>query len=666
MNGIPILADLIILFAAAVLIIVVSQRLRLHPVLGLLLAGIAIGPSGLALISEPGDVRTLAGIGVVALLFTIGLEFSGARLRRIWRPFLIGGSSQALGTIAIVLAVSVAVGFEAERSLFFGFLIALSSTAIVLGIYGDRNEIDAPHGRFVLGILLFQDFLVVPMIMLIPLLGGSEHPGITPLLLRFGFGLLVLAVVFGAGRYLLPPLLHILVRTRVREVLVLGVLVAALGMALLTESLHFSLALGAFLAGILISESEYSHQVIAEVAPFRDVFASVFFVSIGMLLNLRFFAGHAGTVVLLAVGIIGLKLLLVSGIVRLMRYPIRTAVSAGAALAQIGEFSFVLATVGLQTKLIDGDLYQLFLATAILTMMVTPLSIASAPSLVSLLERLGGSQRPREKEMEEEETARHVIIIGFGVTGSNLAHVLREVKIPYRVVELDGDIVRACRKSGEPIFFGDATRREILELAGIERAAVVVVGISDAMATERIVRFARDLNPSIHIVVRTPRLADIERIDRLGADDVLAEEFETSIEIFTRVLERFHIPRNIIQAQRQVLRADAYEIFRRSEPQSGISRTVAEILGSGLTDIFRVEHESHAAERTLEELNLRRATGASIIAVVRDQQAWPGPPANLSLKPNDFVVVVGGHAEIDAAFRFLASGPELDDDRSSG
>ncbi|HUO84257.1 MAG TPA: cation:proton antiporter [Thermoanaerobaculia bacterium] len=657
MHGVPLLQDLVVLLAAAVVIIVIGQRFRLHPVVGLLLAGILIGPSGLGLISEMAQVRLLAEIGVVSLLFTIGLEFSLERVRQIWRPFFVGGSQQALWTLLLSITVSLALGFSLQRAFFFGFLIVLSSTAIVLRLYGERNELGSPHGRLVLGTLLFQDFLVVPMIILTPMLAGVVAFSGRAVLIRFGGGILIVAAVFALAWYVMPRLLAVLVRARVREVLILGALLAGLGMSVLTESLQFSLALGAFLAGLIISESEYSHQVVADVLPFRDVFASIFFVSIGMLLNLEFFFDRIGTVFTFAAALVIGKFLITGLIVFFMRYPIRTAVMVGAGLAQIGEFSFVVANLGLKHGLLDPSLYQMFLSASVLTMMATPLLVAVAPRVAPIIETWipygvrGSSDKPEGHALE-----RHVIIVGWGVNGRNLARVLREVHIGYRIIELDGDLVRKARRQGEPIIFGDAARKEILELAGIHQANSIVFGISDPLAVRRAVRFARDLNSQIHIIVRTRMLAEIDEIYALGATDVFAEEFETSIEIFTRVLERYHVPRNIIQAQREVLRSEKYEVFREPGSRPGISESVLQILTGGITDIFRIADDSFAAGKTLQELDVRKVTGASVIAVVRDQSSHPSPSADFRLQPHDFVVLVGAHQEMDRAFTWLGSG----------
>jgi len=659
MEGIPILEDLVVILATAIVVILLSHRVRVPPLIGLLLTGVLIGPSGLALVSEHEKVAVLAEIGVVALLFSIGLEFSLDRLRQIRRAFFVGGGAQSALTISITVAAASAIGFGVSRSLFIGFLVTLSSTAIVLKLMGDRNDLDSPHGRMVLGILLFQDFMVVPMIVITPVLGGATG---TPsaIAVRFAIGVAAVAVVFVTARYLMPRLLRLLVQTGIRELFVLGSVFACLGMALVTESFHFSLALGAFIAGLIISESEYSHQVVADILPFRDVFNSIFFISIGMLLRLDFLFGNLASVLGGAAGLILFKGFVIFAIVRLMKYPMRTALLTGGALAQVGEFSFVVANVGMQYALLSDLLYQIFIAAAVTTMMATPL-------LVLLTSRLSEQLADRDESgrgTEPSARQRHVIIAGFGVNGKNLARVLRDVHIAYVVVELDGTKIEDASSSEEPMIFGDVTRRDVLDRCDVRSAAAIVLAISDPIAVRHSVSLARQMNPNLFILVRTRHVSEIDALVDRGADHVLAEEFETSIEILTQVLRRYHIPTNVIQAQRRVLRGDHYQVLREPAFAPGVSESVLRILAEGGTDVFFVRDESACVGRTVGEASVRERTGATIIAIVRSGVANTNPESDLTFESGDFVVLMGGHVELDEAYRILAVGDEttIDDD----
>ena len=652
------LAQTVILLGSAVAVLLVASRLRLPPLVALLVTGMLIGPSGLGWVSDVEQVEVFAEIGVVLLLFAIGLELSLTQLRELRRPFFLGGGVQAGLTIALVAAGAFAFGIPPNRAAFLGFAIALSSTAIVLKLYDDRREIEAPHGRASLGILLFQDFLIVPMIVLTPVLAGTAAASPGQLVLRFGGALAGVAAVVGSARYLVPKLFDRIAGTRVRETFVLASLLACLALAWLTHSLGFSLALGAFLAGLIVSETEYSHQVVADVAPFRELFASLFFISIGMLVDLRIAAVHLPAVLGLAAAVVAGKALVTGTAVAALGLPSRTRILTALGLAQVGEFSFVLMEVGRRNGLLVGEPYQILLSAAVLTMLATPLLVAGAPAVADAWTR----RRAKAAPPGGEETAApgglarprdHVIVVGFGVSGRLLARVLKEAHIRYVVLELNSATVRQARREGEPILFGDASRREILHAAGLEAARMVVFVISDLRALARSVHLARGLNPTVEILVRTRRIDEIEALRALGADDVVAEEFETAIEIFTRVLERYHVPRNVVRAQTRLLRGESYRMLRSRSFDAGVSEAVLDALEAGTTDIFRIEPGSPVAGRSLRELDLRRRTGATVLAVVRGERSTPNPAPDTALETGDDLVLVGSHQEIDRAFDLL-------------
>ena len=616
------------------------------------------GASGFAVFPDPESVELFAEIGVVFLLFAIGLEFSLERLQEIRRAFFLGGSVQSGLTIALVAGVALLFGVPPLAAVFFGFVAALSSTAVVLKLYDERREMESPQGRTVLGILLFQDFLIVPMIVLTPVLAGAVAASPAEITLRFGGGVLVVGVVFVVARYLMPKLLYRLVRTRIREVFVLGALLVCLGMAYFTEQLGFSLALGAFIAGIIVSESEYSHQVVADMAPFRDVFTSVFFVSIGMLVDLDAALRSWKQVLGIFLLVLAVKAATGGVAAAALRLPPRVVAIVGLGLAQIGEFSFVLLTVGRGHGLVDTETYQVGVAVAVLSMLVTPAMVAAAPAIGQRLPRgFGfGTGTGLEREAPGKPLANHVIVVGYGHAGRTLARVLREAHIPYVVVELNGDTVRRARQAGESILYGDSTRREILEHAGIASAAMVVFVISDPVALARSIAFARQLNPDARILVRTRAVAQIEALHAQGADEVIAEEFESAIEIFTRVLERYHVPRNVIRAQTRVLRGEGYHMLRAPSRSAGATAAVLRALEAGTTALHRLEPESPAAGRGLKQLDLRRLTGATVIAVVRGEESYTNPGPELTLEVGDVLVLVGSHAQLEAAMALLEAG----------
>ena len=538
-----VLAEFVIVLAASVVIIFLSHKLRLPSVVGFLLTGVLIGPGGLSLIKNTGTVDVMAEIGVVMLLFTIGLEFEPARLKRIQRDFWAGGGLQVSLTVSATVIVLLLLRLPLREAFFYGFLVSLSSTAVVLKILGDRGETDSPQGRISLGILIFQDVAIVPMIALVPVLADAGGVSVGAIALRFGLSAAAIAAAFVLARKLMPPILHLVVKTRIREVFLIATLFLCLGMALLTSSLGLSLALGAFLAGVLLAESEYSHQVVSDVLPFKDVFNSLFFISVGMLLDVGAVTAFLPAVLGLVAGIIVLKASIVVLTAGLLGYGSRIAVLTGLALAQVGEFSFVLAGVGRANGFLKGDIFQAFIASSILTILATPLLIHASPALA---ER--GARKLRWKKRGGEAGAKsgrdlegHVIIAGFGLNGRNLAHVLKESGIGYVILELNPVTVRAAAAEGEPIIFGDVSSPTILAEACVEKARGIVFAISDPAMTRRGVKAVKAINPAIFVIVRTRYAAETDDLLGLGADDVIPEEFETSIEIFTRVLER--VPR---------------------------------------------------------------------------------------------------------------------------
>ncbi|NNE43683.1 MAG: hypothetical protein HKN12_05720, partial [Gemmatimonadetes bacterium] len=594
------LLDLVIILGAAVAVLFLSHRLKLSSVVGLLLTGMLIGPSGLGLIGRE-SVEAYAELGVVLLLFTVGLEVSLVRLRKQWRPFLLGGGAQVTLTVAATTGIAVAFDVPFRTALFLGFLAALSSTAIVLKMYTDRRELRAAQGTVSTGILLFQDFCLPPLIFLVPVLAGAGEASASVVIGRVSLGLFIVGVAFVGARTVMPRVLEHIAGTRVRELFLLGSLALCLAMGIVTARLGFSLALGAFLAGLIISESEYGHQIVVEVLPLRDVFNSLFFVSVGMLFDLGALGTHGHLILGVGVAAVVIKALIAAAVTGWLGYTSRVALIVGLSLAQMGEFSLVLAGVGREAGLLTDGVFQIFLGSAILTMLVTPLLIDLAPRMAGHAPSLPVPRPLRRTRLspgsvEEEATLdRHVIVIGYGLNGSNLSRVLSSTGIPFVVVELNGSAVREGQKRGHPVVFGDATRSDILTHCRITHALMLVIGIADLPAARRIVRVAREMNPDIHILVRTVEVGHVEEFFALGANEVIPEEFETSVEIFSRVLERYHVPRNIVRAQRAMIRDEGYRMFRAVPSAARIaSERVAEILETALTETFLVPEGSPA------------------------------------------------------------------------
>ncbi len=572
------LRDLVVLFGASIVVVYGFNRLRLPAVVGFLVAGALLGPYGLDVVDDVARVEVFAEVGVVLLLFTIGVEFSLGQLRSL-RTVAGAGLLQIGSAIVLSALAAIAFGLPLNQGVFWGFLAAMSSTAVVLKMVTERGETNSPHGRLIIGILIVQDLAVVPMMVVTPVLGGLGEVGLLAVMWSVAKAVLAVLLILVAARYLVPRLLVEVVRSRSRELFVITIILVCLGIAWLSSLAGLSLALGAFIAGLIISESEYSHQAMAEILPFRDSFNSLFFISIGMLLDLRVLLAHPVLVMGLVVALAGGKMVTTVGAAVVTGYSWRAAVLTGIALAQIGEFSFILAKVGRRVGLLPGESFQVFLTVSVLTLLLTPFLVQASPRLARRAEAL---QRLRHWLPERQTDPHgipsrhlrdHTIVVGYGVNGRNLVQVLRETEIPFVVVDVDGETVRQEQKKGIPIVFGDITHPQVLRRLGIQDARALVLAISDPIATRRAVTVARQLSPAIHIIARTRYLREIEDLRATGADQVVPEEFETSIEIFSLVLQHYRMPARVIAEKAERIRQEGYALFRKGQP--GLKEIVA-------------------------------------------------------------------------------------------
>jgi K+:H+ antiporter len=649
------LEELLIVLTVTISIVFLFQKLRVPAIVGFLLVGVIIGPGGLGLIKNVDQVETLADIGVVLLLFTIGIEFSLESFVAMQRRIIWAGFLQVFATISLVLVIALSLGASTGVGVFYGFLVTMSSTAIVLRIFNDRGETNSIQGRLASGMLLFQDLCIVPMMLMVPFLAQSGEGSLLGVAWAIVKSLLALALIVWAARKLLPRLLHQVALARNREIFILFVVLVCLGTAWLSYVAGLSLALGALIAGLVISESELSHQVVADVLPLRDCFSGIFFISIGMLLNPEMLRQDWFTPLLEFGVMVSIKALAILVIFWRLYRSIRLGIILGLSLAQIGEFSFILAKAGIGHNLLSTVEEQTFLAASILSMIATPFLIQSSHGIADRL--TGQMNREDERRPAAERTTEtggiegHVIIVGYGLNGHNLARVLRESGIPYQVLELDPELVRAGKAAGEPIHFGDGTRTDILEQVGISRARVLVIAISDPTATARIVSQARRLRSDLSIIVRTRYVAEIERLYRLGANQVIPEEFETSVEIFARVLQEYHVPGNVIGLQVDLIRNEHYGTLRGLRLQGKQLDELSQFLVGATTDIFSVLDDSPVVGRSLPEIALGKVT---VIAVVRDGKPFHNVGSDFVLKPGDLLVLLGDHKSLDDAAQMIS------------
>lgn len=632
------LYEIVIIFLLSIAVTLICSKLKLPATVGFLLTGVLCGPSVLAIVRDQEAIDQVAEIGVAMLLFTIGMELSGEALSRLKRPVFLGGSLQIGLTVAAVCGVAMLHGDGWRQGIFWGCLVALSSSAIVLRILQEKGQSATPTGRLSLAILVFQDIMVAPMLLAVPLLAGTLDLSWEKAFFSILWVVLCLGTVFVFAHFGLNRLMEAVMRARTREILLLTTLGLCLGMALLTSALGLSLSLGAFLAGLLLARSPYSMSVISGILPYRDVFMSLFFISVGMMLNVGYFGQHF---VLISVGTIVfilIKTVLTLPAVLIQGYPMRAAVTTSMDLAQVGEFSFVLAAQGLAAGLFNMDNYQTFLAVSVLTMMLTPGMIALAPRVADRLTRK--SLPEAEGDARKETPEDHLVIIGFGISGKHMANAAKESGIPYRILEMNPETVNRYRDK-EPISHGDASQPVVLEHLGVPTARAMAIVISDPAAVRNITMEARKLNPNLYIVARTRFVTEIGPLHRLGANDVVSEEFEGSIEVFSQILSQYLVPRQDIENLASHLRMANYRMIRRmSAAVDSLGEVAGRLPDMGVQALRLVAH-SPLVGVSLAKSDLRPRYGLTVVAVMRDKEIIASPGPDFVFQAGDIVYLFG-------------------------
>ena len=545
MNDLGLLLDLVLAIVVAFAGGAIAHRLGQPVILGYLLAGVAIGPFTPGPTASVHSVQVLAEVGVAFLMFALGAEVSIAELRRIGKVAIIGGTLQILCTMGLGPLVAPWLGLTFSQGVFLGALLSLSSTVVVLKVLMERGEMGALHGRVALGILLAQDLAVVPMVVLLPSLVVGSDTLLRDLALASVKAAVVLLGAYVIGVRLVPVLLRRAAVSGTRELFLLGVVALALGTAFVTQFAGLSLAFGAFLAGLVVGESEFRTQVIAEVLPLRDLFASLFFVSVGMLIDPRVMLSESGEIALLSAVVVVGKVGIVATIVLLLGLPARVAVMAGLSLAQIGEFSFVLARVGVEQGAIPSSVFDLTLATALVTIVLTPALIRAAPRILGILQQLPILGRhfkePAIELVPTDGLTHHAVICGYGRVARELADALDARSLRYLVIEYNPEVARSLRERGVPVIYGDAANPAVLEHAHLDRARLLAILMPDARAAELATRYARSINPRLDVVARAVDVEHLERLRAAGATEVVQPEFEAGVEVIRHALRRFGV-----------------------------------------------------------------------------------------------------------------------------
>jgi len=660
---IEILNAIVLAFAFALILAFLFLKLRLPVLTAFLCAGLLVGPSGFNLIKDPHTVESIAEIGIILLMFVIGIEFSIKKLLAYRKEVFLAGLLQVvLTSLFSGLMYFLLIDINVKVAIFFGLFISFSSTAVVLKILTDRGELNTPHGRYIFGILIFQDLSVVLAMLLLPMLsdrGLVLSEAFLEILKAFG----VLAILLILASKIIPFILGLVVKSGSRELFLISIFLISLGVAVFSHKLGLSLSLGAFIAGLAIAESEYAYQTIAEVKPLKDLFMALFFITIGMLLSISVISENPLQALIILLFIFVVKTLVVFMVVYLLNKNLRTALLSSFYLFQIGEFSFVLLLEGEKLRLLSPNVSQILIASSALTLFLTPFVIGVADRLTDRFLKTFRAKHMRLVRRDHEKPhLKHLhraIVLGFGICGRNVARALKLLNIPYVVIELNPNTVKHYRKKGEHIFFGDATNPEILIRYGIKSAELLLTTITDPVAVRKVVKIAKELNPNIFIIARTKFVAEIDELLKLGANEVIPEEYEASIALFEKTLRYFKTPVNVINELVSNLKSEHYEALRK-EMVTKLKKVHPEELIKKLTfETYFVKSGHPLVGITIRALNLRAKTGATVIAIKRDDELIVNPQPDTVLKEGDLLVLIGSEAQINRALYYLESPYEV-------
>ncbi|HON18003.1 MAG TPA: cation:proton antiporter [Salinivirgaceae bacterium] len=663
MIEIPILKEIVIIIGVSILLSLFLYRFKVPSILVFLITGAIIGPHGLSIIPMHNDVSIFAEIGIVFLLFVIGVEFSIKNIEPLKKPIFLGGNLFAALVVLTSFVIIFFSGFPAAFAVFMGFLLSLSSTAIILKSLKAKKINPGLSDKITIGTAIYQDLLAVPMLLLIPLLAG-ENGNISLellyLVVKF-FGILVF--VYVSSRYIVPQILKRIVLSSNQELFILTILFLCLATAFLFSTLGLSLALGAFIAGLIISESEYNHQVTVHVVPFREIFISFFFVSIGMLLNIHFLIENIFLIFGISIIVVFLKSLLGFFSLSWLGYHAKTAIKYGINLAQVGEFSFILAGIGLSYKLIDGEIYQIFLAVSLVSMGVAPFLINRSEQIANtfihlpvpqpIRKRLFNLSKIKHAHSNELTLSDHIVIIGYGLNGKNLARAAKFAAIPYIIVEIDPQVVEELKKLNEPVIFGDASSEIILEKVKVDLARIVVIAISDITTAKAIIINIRKLSEIVHIVVRTRYESNINDMVLLGADEVIPEEYETSIEIFSTVLKKYLVPRSIIEEFVGCLRTNRYELLCSENPKFQDSPLSLSIPDVEIVSVRVLNEFTSIVGKSIHDLDLRKNFSVTILAILRNNKHITQLPGDLIIEADDILYLFGKRTNIKTLMDYM-------------
>ncbi len=650
------LADIVIILATTLLVARLFLVLHAPSIIGFILAGIVIGPHTANLIRQE-NVGELAELGLILLLFIIGLELSPKPLLRMGKNLLTASTIQIVSTAVVAAAVVLFfMRMSTAPVLILGVAVALSSTAIVLKQLSDLGATDTLRGMIITGILLIQDVLVIAIMLFLPFFDVDAGADWKDSVLRAVLGLVGIGALAVIGRLLLPTFLKHIVRPGGKEFITLFAVLMAFGGAWVAGEAGWSLPLGACIAGLLLAGTNLRHQLAAEILPFRAVFNALFFVSLGMLFDPAVAQAHALPLAAAIVATLIIKVVLCTAGVAAARWPLLISFQVGLGLCTVSEFGYVLVSESDKLGLVPPDLLDVFIVYALGTMTAGAMLIPMSQPIAALFTRFirpGAEQLPLE-DTDPESEQDHVVIVGYGINGKNLVRVLQSTKIPHVVIEMNPSLAHAAQEEDAEVICGDGCQLSVLQHAGLSTAHALVVAINDPQATRRVVSQARSLRPDIYILARTHFDSDIDELYALGAERVISEDFETSIEIAAQVLKKMDVPDNIVAGQTAALRAGHYGILRAVPTDDEMLDELAKFLQTTATRTHYLDKDSPACGKTIAEVHLRAQSGVTIIAIVRNGHPTPNPPTDFKLDPGDVLVLVGSHKQLDDADKLLA------------
>jgi CPA2 family monovalent cation:H+ antiporter-2 len=648
-------ADICIIVVAALIGGIIAQQFKQPLILGYIFAGLLVGPhTGGVTVTGIHEIELLAEIGVALLLFAIGIEFSFAELRPVRFVALIGTPIQLLLTIGYGYFIGRLIGLDYIPSIWIGALVSISSTMVVLKTLMNGGLLGTLSSRVMIGILIVQDLAIVPMMIILPLL-SEPSSGLSVLAWAAIKALGFIVIMFIAGTRLIPKVIRYIANWNSRELFLISITAIGLGIGYATYLVGLSFAFGAFVAGMVISESDYSHQALSDIIPLRDMFGLLFFVSVGMLIDPSYLLAHATEIFLIVTLVIAGKGIILAFLVRISGYHNIIPLAVGLGLSQVGEFSFVLARVGLSTKSIDENTYALILSVSVITMIMTPLLSALTTPLYKLKKRMFKHELVQTINIPESGLNNHVIIAGCGKVGCQVAKALTQLKIPFLFIELDSRVVNEIKKTKQAVVFGDASQAPVLEAASIKNARMVLITTPATIITQSIAELCLKLKPDICLLAKASDEEQMRYLFQLGVNEIVQPEFEAGLEISRQALQRLGVPPMKILQFTNELRHSSYDLKNETGKEYLLLSNLRR--ASDLLELswVLIPENSPVVGQSLKSLQVRKTMGVSIVSVIHKRKVITNPSTDYCFSKDDFLAVMGDSAQIELFQKFVDS-----------